>query len=310
MTNNAKVKRQKAKVLRKFLPFCFVFVFLAFSFNLFAQTSEELIIYAQKLRTGSSEEKRDILFEIRNLQTAEASRVAIFSLKDSSEIIRATAAFSVISLPSDEAVQVLTLLLQDKSLFVRRETAYALGKTRNPQAVNSLLQILQRDKEIEVRNAAAIALGDIGNVSAVDALTRILQRNPKNSEEFLRRSAARSIGQIAHFQQFEEYPESEFTKFSPENSTEIKKPIHQNLIESFPIFRVANEVLIKILQNPKESADTRREAAAALGGIGNESSIRALQINLNSEDYYLVEILQTSLDKIRNFSENETKSHN
>ena len=298
MSEKAKVKRQKAKVFREFLPFCFVFVFFAVSFNSFAQTSEELIIFAQKLRTGTDEEKRDILFEIRNLRTEEASRTAVFSLKDSSEIVRATAVSSVIFLPSDEAVQILAPLLQDRSLFVRRETAYALGKTRNPNAVNSLLQILQRDREIEVRNAAAVALGEIGDISAVDALTRILQRNPRSSEEFLRRSAARSIGQITHFQQFEEYSESEFTKLPGNNPQVIKKPKHENLFESFPIFQTANEVLIKILQNPKEAIDTKREAAAALGVIGDQSSIRALQSNLNSEDYLLVEILQKSLNKI------------
>lgn len=310
MNQKAKVKKQKAKVLRKFLPFYFVCLFLGFSFNLFAQNSADFVSFAKKLRNGSSEEKRDVLFQIRNLQTQEASRLAIPALNDSSEIVRATAISSVIFLPSDEAVQNLTPLLQDKSLFVRRETAYALGKTRNPQAVNSLLQILQNDKEIEVRNAAAIALGEIGNLNAVDTLTRILQRNPKNLEEFLRRSAARAIGQIAHFQQFKEYSESEFTKSPGGNPQLIKKPKYENLIESFPIFQTANEVLIKSLQNPKEAIDTRRESAAALGEIGNESSIRALQINLNSEDYFLVEILQKSLNKIRNFSEKETKPHN
>ncbi len=153
------LKNKKAKVFEKFLPFYFVCLFFGFSYNVFAQDSADFSGFAERLRNGSDEEKRDVLFQIRNLQTEEASRLAIYSLTDSSEIVRATAVSSVIFLPFDEAVQLLLPLLQEKSLFVRRETAYALGITRNPTAVNPLLQILQRDKEIEVRIAAAIALG-------------------------------------------------------------------------------------------------------------------------------------------------------
>ena len=159
--------------------------------------AQNLEFLAEKITRGSTEEKREALRQIRNLETAEASLKAVPALRDSAEIVRATAAFSVIYLPKDEAFSVLLPLLSDKKEIVRREAAYALGKVRNSSAVNPLLQILQKDKITEVRNAAVVALGEIGDVSAVDALTRILQRRPRETDEFTRRSAARSIGQIA-----------------------------------------------------------------------------------------------------------------
>ena len=42
----------------------------------------------------------------------------------------------------------------------------------------------------------------------------------------------------------------------------------------------------------------RREAAFALGAIGDKSAVPVLQSNLGSEDYYLAEICLESLRKI------------
>lgn len=239
----------------------------AFAGNSFAQTNLEAL--AEKIRTGNVEQKRDALFQIRNLESAETSRAALPALRDPAEIVRATAAFSVIFLPRDEAAQNLLPLLQDKFELVRREAAYALGKIGNSSAVKPLIEILQKDKISDVRNAAAIALGDIGDAGAIDALTQILQQKPSDKNEFLHRSAARSIGRIA-----------------------------QNN-KSIPAFRSAVGALIQILQDPKAQPDVKREAAFALGAIGDESAISILEANLNNKDYYLAAICKEALKKIR-----------
>jgi HEAT repeat protein len=282
----------------------------AFAGNSFAQnpenpdTSKYFIIDEKELRLfelqsqikdANVEGKRDALLKIRNLESAEFSRLAVPALRDSSEIVRATAAFSVIYLPKEEAAPALLPLLNDKSAFVRREAAYALGKVGNSSAVNSLLEILQKDKILEVRSAAAIALGEIGDVDAVDALTQVLQKKSKAEDEFLRRSAARSIGQIA---QIILSGETEVITPADFSSKEIDKPKRANLAETFPSFRAAVGVLIQTLQNPKEFPDVKREAAFALGAIGDKAAIPVLQANLNSEDYYLAEICREALRKI------------
>lgn len=267
-----KVKRKGEKVKLSLLFFVFL---VCFAGNLFAQNLDYL---ADIIKNGSTEEKRDALFQIRSLQTVEASQIVIPALRDSNEIVRATATNSVIFLPPNEAVQHLLPLLKDKSIFVRKETAYALGQIRNARAIQPLLEVFNRDKNLEVKMASAVALGEIGNVSAIDELLKVLQKKSKDNEIFLRRASARAIGQIIQIQH-----------------------IGSNYVvasEKFPVFKQVIPVLVSILQNQKEDEDTRREAAFALGIIGDKSAIAVLQQNLNAKDYYLAEICMEAIKKI------------
>ena len=264
------VSENAIRVFRLSLRFIF---FCALAGNAsFAQNNLQYL--AEAVRAGTTEVKRTALLEIRNLRSAEASRLAVPALNDSSEIVRATAPFSIIFLPKDEAAQLLVPLLQDKSELVRREAAYALGKVGNPATVDPLIQVLQKDKINDVRAAAAIALGEIGDISAVNVLGRLLQKNRKDEEEFLRRSAARSIGQIAQRNRIGE-------------------------TKNLDAFRPAVGLLIQTLQTPRESPDVKREAAFALGEIGDASAIPVLEANSSSEDYYLAEISKKALRKIK-----------
>ncbi len=290
--------------------FVFVCVFCAFAGIAFAQTQTanltkdeldpavELSHYRSVFEKGTVEEKRSALFEIRNLRSEIASRIALPALQDPDDIVRATAAFSVIYLPKDEAFNALVPNLQDKSEIVRRETAYALGKVQNANAVDPLLQTFQTDKSKEVKNACVVALGEIGDVAAIDFLTKILAQKPKASEDFLRRSAARSIGQIAQIIQIRESYTVTPESFLPEKYKLSALEKYQNLAAKFPPFQSAVPVLTRVLQNPKESADARREAAFALGTLGDVSATDALQSNLASKDYYLAEICKESLEKL------------
>ncbi|MCY7347285.1 MAG: HEAT repeat domain-containing protein, partial [Pyrinomonadaceae bacterium] len=198
----------------------------------------------------------------------------------------------------DEAARNLIPLLADKSPFVRREAAAALGKVGDSSAIVALLQILQKDKVLEVRNAAIVALGAIGDVSAVGELVVILQQKPAAKEEFARRSAARSVGQIAQIIQTGNVVVLTPESFLPEKLPTIEPPKYPKLAESFPAFRPAISALIETLQNPQEFPDVKREAAFALGAIGNESAVSVLQANISSPDYYLAEICRESLRKI------------
>lgn len=279
-----------------------------FAGNFFAQNVEvssqetdraaHLEFLSRAIAGGTDEQKRDALLELRNYETAEASRIAVPALRDSSEIVRATAAASIVFLPKTEAAQNLLPLLADKKPLIRREAAYALGVVGNENSVNQLLRVLQKDKVTEVRNAAAVALGQIGNIAAVAELVKILQRKPEAKQEFTRRAAARSIGQIAQILQTGKTKVLTPEDFPPVPNQVVEQPAYPKLAETFPAFRSAINVLIQALQNPKEFQDARREAAFALGAIGDESAVAVLQANLNSEDYYLAEISRESLRKI------------
>ncbi len=255
-------------------------------------------IFQTKIREISVERKRDALLELRNYRSAAASRIAVPALRDSSEIVRATAAASVVFLPNDEAARNLLPLLADKKPFVRREAAYALGAVRNPNTINSLLQIAQKDKVAEVRNAAIVALGEIGDAAAVGELVKLLQRKPQAKEEFTRRAAARAIGQIAQIIKTNTVKVLTPENFLPDQYKTIGEPNYPKLAEAFPVFRQAISILIQVLQNRQDFSDVKREAAFALGAIGDAAAIAVLQTNLNNADYYLAEISREALKKI------------
>jgi HEAT repeat protein len=297
--NTESFKRRRASKYLSVLIFCALCCFAPKSF-----AQDDLGYLAQRVNHGNTEQKRDALFQIRNLETAEASRVAVPALRDSSEIVRATAAYSVIFLPSDEAAQVLLPLLKDKSPFVRKEASYALGRTRSAQAVRPLIEILQNDKILEVKGAAAVALGETGDAAAVEALVKILQKNSTEDEEFLHQSAARSIGQIAQFLQTGEFRAVTPESFLPEKYKLVKPFKYPNLPESFPAFRTPVNTLIEILKNSREYDSVRREAAFALGAIGDARAVSVLQASQNAEDYYLAEISREALKKISSLKQN------
>ena len=263
-----------------------------FVLNSFAQDLDQL---SSAISNGNTEQKREALFQIRNLRSEDASRAAVPALRDSDPIVRATAAASVVFLPKNEAVTVLSPLLDDRDSFVRKEAAYALGRVESPDAAAPLIRLLQREKDLEVRAAAAIGLGPTGNPTGVEPLLAILKRRPSEETEFLRRSAARSVGRIAQVLN----TGSGYT-VTPQNflPDKYKKINEKGVTATQPVFDAAVPVLSGVLQDRRESDDTRREAAYALGAIGNPSAINSLRSYQTSPDPYLAEISREAILKI------------
>ena len=222
----------------------------------------------QRLASAEVEERRDALMRLGNLHRPDASRFAVTALSDPVPVVRVAAAHAIVSLPADEAANLLLPLLQDKLEFIRREAAYALGETRSRSAVMPLTNLLVMDKEASVRAAAAIALGQIGDQSVTQALTRVLSGSPREGKKkskgetdgFVMSAAARALGQI-----------------------------HS---------AASVNVLIATLSNESVAADVRREAATALGQIGDSSAVPALRAAVASSDSYVSEAARTALRKL------------
>lgn len=240
---------------------------------------------------GSTEQKRSALFEIRNIRSPAASLIAVPTLNDREEVVRATAAGSVVFLPRADAVRVLTPLLSDKADFVRREAATALGTVGDTSASAALVRLMRSDKVLEVRTAAAVALGMAGDGTVVDSLLKILQTKPREDDEFLRRSAARSIGQIA-----QRMASIEPQLVTPQNFLPEKfKDAGPENVPALPGFARAVPMLMDVLKNRGESDDTKREAAFALGAIGDSRAVTLLRSHAGSADPYLAEIVREAL---------------
>jgi len=234
-------------------------------------TPLQLEIEKQRVRLSSPEveDRRDAISRLASMRHPAASRAAQAGLKDQLPIIRATSVTAILWMPAEESAANLLPLLSDKDEFVRRETAYALGTTRSITAVTSLVELLQNDKVDEVRGAAAVSLGKISSDRAVGPLINVLtgqteqtkkKKAKREQNPFVLRSAARALGQIRS--------------------------------------RAALPVLLTTLQDEKLEDDLRREAAIALGTIGDHSAIPALQNVTSARDPHLAVAADTAIKSI------------
>ena len=123
----------------------------------------------------------------------------------------------------------------------------------------------------------------------------ILKKKPDEDEEFIRRSAARSIGQIAQIGRTGKVRVVTPQSYLPE---EFKDLAGDDLTVQFPVFSAAVATLSSVLQNQREADDTRREAAFSLGAIGSPSSQLVLKTASNSTEPYLAEIAREALSKL------------
>ena len=297
-----KQSREKSRSRQFLCSFFSLFLFLA----LFTSTSfgQDLASLAKQLKDGNTEEKRSTLMVIRSLRSAEASRVAVPALRDGNEMVRATATASVIFLPPEEGFDALIPLLSDKSAFVRKEASYAIGRVgesitvvgdqSEDKVASALRAVLQRDKDAEVRAAAAIGMGGAGGLKSVFYLYFYLQQSQRSeAEDFVRRSAVQSIGKMAESIRSGKRTVISLKPGSDQNLTST------DLAKSIRAFGPAAELMQQIMQNSSESDDIRREAAKALGSIGDVSATPALTSALNAKDPYLVENSKQALTKIK-----------
>lgn len=269
LTPTARQSSPIAMILARWFA-CVLCLSLAYSIS--AQSTEtltptQLEIHKQRERLNSSsdEDRRDALMRLGAIRLSEASRAALPGLTDASPMVRVTAVKAILSLSPAESVQALVPLLGDKDEFVRRETSYALGLTRSKDAVAPLVDRLLQDKEDGVRGAAAVALGQIGDENAVVSLATVLtgqarRKGKQEQNEFVLRAVAEALG----------------------------------LIRS----RAGVPALISALSNEKLSSDIRREAAQALGLIGDPNSVAALNQATMSSDPYLSAAASEALKKI------------
>jgi HEAT repeat protein len=279
-----------------------LFLFPSFVLHTYAQSSLDSLKRA--ITSGTVEEKREALRQIRNLRSEEGSRLAVPALSAGSDMVRATAAASVVFLPKAEAADQLVRMLKDKSSFVRKEAAYAIGEVGDAKTMlgegkedaiaAALRQVLQNDKDPEVRSAAAIAMGTAGGLQSVWYLYFFLQETRDKPNEFLRRSAIKSIGNVAA-----ELRSGKRVIPSLRLGIDPNVIKWQDLTQEYRVFKAAARMLVDILQNQSEEDDVRRESATALGAIGALEAIPALNSNLNAKDPYLAKACSEAIEKLK-----------
>jgi HEAT repeat protein len=165
----------------------------------------------------------------------------------------------------DLAFGELIRALSDPDSTIRRFAAFALGETKDRNAVGPLVHTLLTDKESLVRWKAAIALGQIGDASAVGALVQVLE----DEDAVLRSDAEESLGKMG---ETAVEPLIQILRQSRSSVVRSKVASSLGLIGDAR----AVEPLILALQDKDRSA--HGQAAEALGRIGGERAVAALTL--------------------------------
>lgn len=108
-------------------------------------------------------------------KTAEGDKtdnpaIAAILLNDPDAMVRAQAAVKLGKSKDPDAVQFLVQALTDRDEEVRRATIEALGEIGDRSVAPKAIDVLVRDESPNVRRAAAVLLGKLGDRSAIVAL--------------------------------------------------------------------------------------------------------------------------------------------
>ena len=202
-----------------------------------------------RLRAEQAIEPLIAMFEDRDVQEsavtalAQIGRPAVLSLiaafTERKREVRIGAARALGQIGGTHALEALLISLrEDKDRIVRARVAVALGQIGGAQAIKALVAILREGGDKIVRASAAISLGQAGGAQAIEALVATLKN--KDEDETVWRMAIRALGLI------------------------------WNLL---PVARLSDE-----------EATVRRDAAVALGQLGDERAIEPLKATLRDRD--------------------------
>ena len=131
-----------------------------------------------------------------HLKTGASMSALIKALADKVNTVRNLAErglLSMIDVVRDKGVEQLLELLSHPVPLTRSPAARVLGLTRDPRALDPLLQILRSDRQWLARLWAVKGLGDLAMTEAFDALAATMQSDEKNR---VRAAAAEAIGKL------------------------------------------------------------------------------------------------------------------
>jgi HEAT repeat protein len=215
----------------------------------------------------------------------EVSRLAN-QLKSPDEEARRDAALQLTQLMGDSAIAALVSALADSSPRVRAAVAAALGRREEQSAASLLASRLPAEKDKFVRKTIAYALGGSSGFERTAALVSAL--NDKDQE--VRGAAAVSLGDHA-----DAAAVTALTVALSDKSPFVRAQAAHALGVNKGAAMQAVPALINLLSKDSDE-EVRRQAATALGQIGDRSALSALERARRDKDPYLV---QAAIDAIR-----------
>jgi HEAT repeat protein len=211
-----------------------------------------------------------------NEKESEVARLAA-RLKSSDEEERYDSVIHLGSIRTQASANALKLALNDASEKVRQAALEGLNGMRDTQLIPVFTERLTNDKSIFVRKTAAYALGNLQSPLATPSLVAAL----KDKEQEVRSAAIVAIGQY--------------------RDTSAIRPLINSLADKADFVRAyaayalgingkdATEAVPAIVRlfTSDDDLEVRRQAAHALGRIGDRSALPHLERARHSSDPYL-----------------------
>jgi len=205
----------------------------------------------QMLCHEESAAKRKLLSEILVRSGTTALKTIYDYLNDERWYVVRNAVVIMGDIRSQDSLAELTLLLQHDDIRVRRETIRALSKIGGKRAIKILLQTAVAEDQ-EIRRQAILSLGAMRATAAVPTLLMLLKQKGWSQREIdLKKDTIRALGEI----------------HAPEATPELVKILKRKRL----IHRQLNDEL-------------RTAAAAALGDIADESTLKTLDRATNDRN--------------------------
>lgn len=226
-------------------------------------------------------------------QTSEeiASEVARLTdqLNSSDEEERRSAVLTLAALETAAARNPLISALSDRSERVRAAAVTGLGRFEDPALATVVAPMVTKDKSAFVRKSAAYALGHLRSQAGTVALVAAL----RDKDIEVRGAAAVALG---------EYPDAQaiepLTVALGDKSEFVRAQAARALGTNTRAAARAVPSLIRVLTSDKE-IEPKRQAAAALGQIGDQSALPALEAAMRAPDPHLSSAALTAIERIK-----------
>jgi HEAT repeat protein len=209
-------------------------------------------------------------------------------LKSSDQEERREAAVRLSGLDGDAALSALTSALTDASPGVRALVLAGLGERSEESVVPLVAARLTSDKDAFVRKAAAYALGRFSGTGRTAALVEAL----KDKDLEVRGAAAVSLG---------DHPDA--AALAPlaaslsDKSAFVRAQAARALGVNGSAATQAVSALIRLLASDPD-VEVKRQAATAVGSIGDRSALPALERASDDRDTYLAQAARDSITMI------------
>ncbi|HEX5734366.1 MAG TPA: HEAT repeat domain-containing protein [Blastocatellia bacterium] len=209
-------------------------------------------------------------------------------LNSSDEEERRSAVLTLAALENDAARNPLISALSDRSERVRAAAVTALGRFEDTGLATIVAPLVTKDKSAFVRKSAAYALGRLRSQAGTVALVAAL----RDKEIEVRGAAAVALG---------EYPDAQavepLTAALADKSEFVRAQAARALGANGRAAARAVPSLIRVLTSDQD-LEAKRQAATALGQIGDQSALPALEAALRASDPHLSSAALTAIKQI------------